>query len=75
MPKGVTTNIQLQQLAKRMRIPYFRGIFIVLSYQGGMYRNESSIVWIMLMNQILIGWRTRSGEIMLFTLTVSAIED
>ena len=46
-------HITGKQLAKRMRIPYFRGIFIVLSYQGGMYRNESSIVWIMLMDQIL----------------------
>ncbi|KYQ47056.1 hypothetical protein ALC60_13931 [Trachymyrmex zeteki] len=28
LPKGVTTNVQLQQLANRMRIPYFRGIFM-----------------------------------------------
>jgi len=28
MPRGVTTNVQLQQLANRMRIPYFRGIFM-----------------------------------------------
>ena len=28
MPKSITTNVQLQQLAKRMRIPYFRDIFM-----------------------------------------------
>jgi len=45
MPKSVTTNIQLQQLAKHMRIPYFRGIFMrTILPTGGMYRNESGIV-------------------------------
>ena len=54
MPKGVTTNVQLQQLAKRMHIPYFRGIFTTLSIKG-VYRNESNIVnWIMLIDQVLI---------------------
>jgi len=27
MPNCITTNVQLQQLAKCMHIPYFRGIF------------------------------------------------
>ncbi|XP_071649168.1 uncharacterized protein [Temnothorax longispinosus] len=45
IPKGVTTNVQLQQLAKRMRIPYFRGIFMRDSLPiGGIRRNESGIV-------------------------------
>jgi len=45
MPKDVTTNVQLQQLAKRIRIPYFRDIFMrtTLSTEG-VYRNESGIV-------------------------------
>ena len=36
MPKGVITNEQLQQLAKRMSIPYFRSIFMrtILSIGG-----------------------------------------
>jgi len=42
MAKGITTNIQLQQLAKRMHILYFRGIFMRTSLPiGGVYRNES----------------------------------
>ncbi|KYN04508.1 hypothetical protein ALC62_04621 [Cyphomyrmex costatus] len=28
MPTGATTNVQLLQLAKRMRVPYFRGVFM-----------------------------------------------
>ncbi|XP_077282380.1 uncharacterized protein LOC143908564 [Temnothorax americanus] len=45
IPKGVTTNVQLQQLAKRMRIPYFRGVFMRDSLLiGGIRRNESGIV-------------------------------
>ena len=28
MPKDVITNVQLQQLAKHVHIPYFRGIFM-----------------------------------------------
>ncbi|KYQ52679.1 hypothetical protein ALC60_08211 [Trachymyrmex zeteki] len=45
MPKGVTTNVQLQQLAKRMRIPYFRGIFMRTTLPTGtVYRNERGIV-------------------------------
>lgn len=41
----MTTNIQLEQLAKRMRIPYFRGVFMRDSLPiGGIYRNESGIV-------------------------------
>jgi len=45
MPKGITTNVQLQQLTKRMRIPYFRDIFMHTTLPtGAVYRNESSIV-------------------------------
>jgi len=47
MPKVTTTNAKLQQLAKRMRIPYLRGIFMRTTLPiGRVYRNESSI-WIM----------------------------
>ncbi|KAM0734161.1 hypothetical protein ACS0PU_012526 [Formica fusca] len=28
MPAGVTTNVQLEQLARRMRIQFFRGVFM-----------------------------------------------
>jgi len=44
MPKGVTTNIQLQQLTKRMRIPYFRGIFMRSTLLRRVRRNVNSIV-------------------------------
>jgi len=45
IPKGVTINVQLQQLAKHIRIPYFRGIFMrtTLSTRG-VYRNKNNIV-------------------------------
>ena len=62
MPKDVTTNVQLQQLAKRMRVPYFRDIFMrTILLTGEVYQNENDIVnWIMLM--IFIKWRMRSGD-------------
>ncbi|KMQ82492.1 hypothetical protein RF55_22762, partial [Lasius niger] len=45
MPQGVTTNVQLLQLTKRMRIPFFRGVFMRDSLLiGGIYRIESGIV-------------------------------
>jgi len=45
MPAGVTTNIQLDQLARRMHIPYFRGVFMRNALPiSGIYRNESGIV-------------------------------
>jgi len=45
MPSGVTTNIQLQQLANRMRIPHFRGIFMRNALPiSGVRRSESGIV-------------------------------
>ncbi|KYQ59127.1 hypothetical protein ALC60_01855 [Trachymyrmex zeteki] len=45
LPKGITTNVQLQQLANRMRIPYFRGIFMRTTLPvEGVHRNESGIV-------------------------------
>ena len=45
MPKGATTNVQLQQLAKHMHIPYFKGIFMRTTLPtGGVRRNESAIV-------------------------------
>jgi len=45
IPKGVTTNVQLQQLTECMRIPYFRGIFMRTTLPtGGVRRNESGII-------------------------------
>jgi len=45
MPTGVTTNVQLDQLAKRMRIPYFRGVFMRNTLPiNGVRRNERGIV-------------------------------
>jgi len=44
MPKGVTTNVQLQQLANCIRIPYFRGIFMHTALPTKVRRNESGIV-------------------------------
>ena len=44
MPAGVTTNVQLQQLAKRMRIPYFRGVYMRNALPREIRRNESGIV-------------------------------
>ena len=44
MPAGVTTNVQLLQLAKRMRIPYFRGVYMRNALPGKIRRNESGIV-------------------------------
>jgi len=43
MLKDVTTNVQLQQLANRIRIPYFRGIFM-RTLPREVRRNESGIV-------------------------------
>lgn len=45
MPKGVTSNVQLEQLGRRMHIPFFRGVFMrdVLPITG-IRRNESDIV-------------------------------
>ena len=45
IPKGVTINVQLQQLAKHIRIPYFRGIFMrTILPTRGIYRNKNNIV-------------------------------
>lgn len=45
MPVGVTTDMQLNELAKRMRIPFFRGVFMRNALPaGGVRRNESGIV-------------------------------
>jgi len=45
IPAGITTNIQLDQLARRMRIPYFRGVFMRDTLPiSGAHRNESGIV-------------------------------
>jgi len=44
MPKSVTTNVQLQQLANRMRIPYFRSIFMRTALPTGVHQNKSGIV-------------------------------
>ena len=45
MPAGVTTDAQLEELAKRMRIPFIRGVFMRNTLPaGGVRRNESGIV-------------------------------
>jgi len=45
MPTGVTTNIQLDHLARRMHVPYFRGVFMRNALPiSGAHRNESSLV-------------------------------
>jgi len=45
MPTGVTTNVQLDQLTKYMRIPYFRGVFMRNALPiSDVRRNESGIV-------------------------------
>jgi len=42
IPAGVTTNIQLDQLTRRMHIPYFRGVFMRNALPiSGIRRNES----------------------------------
>ncbi|XP_070167574.1 uncharacterized protein [Polyergus mexicanus] len=45
MPACVTTNVQLEQLARRMHIPYFRGVFMRNNLLiNGVRQNESTIV-------------------------------
>jgi hypothetical protein len=45
MPQGVTTNVQLLQLAKRMHISYFRGVFMRNNLPiNGARENESGII-------------------------------
>ena len=45
MPTGATTNIQLEELARRMRIPFFRGVFMRNNLPiSGIRHNESGIV-------------------------------
>jgi len=45
MPVGATTNIQLDHLARRMHVPYFRGVFMRNALPiSGARRNESGIV-------------------------------
>ena len=45
MPSGATTNVQLNELARRMRVPYFRDVFMRNTLpMSGAHRNESGIV-------------------------------
>ena len=45
MPSGATTNVQLNEFARRMRVPYFRGVFMRNALPtSGVRRNESGIV-------------------------------
>ena len=44
MPAGVTTNLQLSQLARSMRIPYFRGVYMRNALPRKIRRNESGVV-------------------------------
>jgi len=45
MPSGATTNMQLNELARSMRVPYFRGVFMRNTLpMSDAHRNESGIV-------------------------------
>ena len=45
MPSGATTNVQLDVLVRRMRVPYFRGVVMRNALPtSGVHRNESGIV-------------------------------
>jgi len=45
MSADITTNIQLDQLARRMHVPYFRGVFMRNALPiSDVLRNESGIV-------------------------------
>jgi hypothetical protein len=45
LPMGATTNVQLERLARRMRISFFRGVFMRDALPiDGVYENESGIV-------------------------------
>lgn len=44
LPTGVTTNIQLQRLAERMRIPFFRGVFMRNTLPASPWMNENAII-------------------------------
>ncbi|XP_067208458.1 uncharacterized protein [Linepithema humile] len=41
MPTGATTNLQLSRIAKRMRIPYFRGVYMRNALPDKIHKNES----------------------------------
>ncbi|KYN21952.1 hypothetical protein ALC57_05664 [Trachymyrmex cornetzi] len=48
IPRGVTTDVQLQQLANRMRIPYFRGGIALYTLTVSVIfdrRRNSSDIW------------------------------
>jgi len=45
MPSGVTTNIQLDQLARHMHVLYFRSVFMRNALPiNGARRNKSGVV-------------------------------
>ena len=45
MPSAATTNVQLNEFARRMRIPYFRDVFMRNALPTiGARRNESGIM-------------------------------
>ena len=45
MPAGVTTNVQLDQLARLMRVPFFRDVFMRNALPiSSVRRNKSGIV-------------------------------
>jgi len=45
MLSGATTNVQLNELARRMRVPYFRDVFMRnMLPTSGAHRNKSDIV-------------------------------
>ena len=45
MPSGATSNVQLNELARRMHIPHFRGVFLRNALPtSDARRNESGIM-------------------------------
>jgi len=69
---GVTTNV-LRQLAKLYAgIPCFKNVFMrtLSTTLSTVRRNESGIINLDNAEQVLIGWRMRKGEIMLYISTV-----
>ena len=75
MPAGITTNVQLSQLARSMRIPYFRGVYMRNALPRKIRRNESGIVNLDDADESGTQWRTPRGAIAPRTLTVSVICD
>jgi len=67
MPADVTTNIQLDQLARRMHVPYFRGVFMCNALPiSGAHRNENGIVNLNNARGPGIGYAKRDNHVIYF---------